>query len=59
MFSAVIVVHHSEEIQWGRLKMWDSMLKHIQLTHGLDFVTKQYESLQKLQPVYSLVQATC
>jgi len=27
----------------------------VQQNPGLDFVTKQYKSLQKLQPVYSFV----
>ena len=31
----------------------------VQQNLGLDFVTKQYKSLQKLQPVYSFVQVTC
>jgi len=31
----------------------------IQRNLGPDFVTKQQKSLQKLQPVYSLVYVTC
>jgi len=52
-----IVVRHSEEIRWGRMKLRDLSL--IQRNLGLDFVTKQHKSLQKFQPVYSLVQVTC
>ena len=55
----VVVVHHSE----GPLQRGDSMgatenagfNAAVQRNLRLDFVTKQHKSLQKLQPVYSLV----
>jgi len=58
-----IVVLHSE----GPLQRGDSMgatenagfSAKVQRNLGLDFVTKQHKSLQKRQPVYSLVEVTC
>jgi len=56
---SLIVVRHSE----GPPYQGDSMgvsenvgfIAKVQRNLGLDFVTKQHKSLQKLQPVYTLV----